>query len=62
MTRSDWSSAKELIDILKEAEQVVPEELYGMAERFEAKKARGGFTRGGRGGGRGDFQSQGNWR
>lgn len=56
----DWGSAKELIEILKEANQEVPDELVTMAERFEAKKARdaqnggsrGGFRgRGGRGGG-----------
>lgn len=38
MTRQDWHHAKELISILEEAEQEVPEELYKMAERFEAWK------------------------
>jgi ATP-dependent RNA helicase DDX43 len=46
MTRSDWGSAKELIDILQEANQEIPQELHEMATRFEAKKARGGFSRG----------------
>jgi ATP-dependent RNA helicase DDX43 len=54
MTRQDWGSAAELIEILKEAGQEIPEELHNMAERFAAKKERmknerGGF-RGGRGG------------
>lgn len=40
LTRSDWRSAKELIEILKEANQEVPEELEKMAERYEAKKQR----------------------
>jgi ATP-dependent RNA helicase DDX43 len=57
MTRSDWSTAKELIVILEEANQEVPEELHGMAERFEARKARGGPLGGGGRGGRGNFQS-----
>lgn len=34
MTRSDWARASELIDILEEAEQFVPDELRNMAERF----------------------------
>ncbi|KAH8330101.1 hypothetical protein KR074_009910 [Drosophila pseudoananassae] len=40
ITREDWGMAKELIDILKEAEQEVPEELQNMATRFQAMKAR----------------------
>ncbi|KAE8747204.1 hypothetical protein FOCC_FOCC006071 [Frankliniella occidentalis] len=58
-TRGDWGSAKELIPILEEAAQEVPEGLFEMAERFEAMKERrareGGDRRGGggRGGGRG---------
>ncbi|CAK1545538.1 unnamed protein product [Leptosia nina] len=56
MTRSDWAHAKELISILEEANQEVPEELRLMAERFDAMKARrerdgGRGGRGGRGGG-----------
>nr|QOS47394.1 DEAD-box DDX43 [Locusta migratoria] len=38
VTRSDWAQAKELIAILEEANQEVPEELYKMAERFQAWK------------------------
>ncbi|XP_052777859.1 probable ATP-dependent RNA helicase DDX43 [Mya arenaria] len=63
ITRSDWSKAKDLINIMVEAQQEVPEELQEMAERFQIMKARrdaeggGGRGRGGgRGGGRGrDF-------
>jgi ATP-dependent RNA helicase DDX43 len=60
MTRSDWGSAAELIDILKEAEQEVSQELQDMADRFKAKKERekterasfgGSFRGGNRGGG-----------
>lgn len=61
-TRSDWGSAAELIVILEEADQDVPEELREMKNRFDAMKERreremeqfgmsGGG--GGRGGGRG---------
>ncbi|KAG5673977.1 hypothetical protein PVAND_003973 [Polypedilum vanderplanki] len=56
VTRSDWSVAKELIEILEEANQEVPEELLEMSKRFEARKARepmrggGGRGRGNRGG------------
>lgn len=63
-TRSDWASAAELIGILEEAGQDVPEELRDMAKRFEVMKERkekemqafgmgGGGGGGGRGGGRG---------
>ncbi|KAK1118071.1 hypothetical protein K0M31_015350 [Melipona bicolor] len=38
MTRRDWSHTKELINILEEANQQVPDELYQMAERYEAWK------------------------
>ncbi|XP_043065891.1 probable ATP-dependent RNA helicase DDX43 [Drosophila bipectinata] len=56
ITREDWGMAKELINILKEAEQEVPEELYNMAKRFQAMKNRrgdgdGGCSAGGRFGG-----------
>lgn len=62
-TRSDWAVATELIKILEEAEQDVPDEIRKMAERFTAKKDRdareksafgrrdGGRGGGGRGGG-----------
>lgn len=56
-TRQDWAMAAELIKILEEADQDVPDEIRSMAERFAAKKERdnrereGGFGGGGRGGG-----------
>ncbi len=63
ITRSDWGSAKELINILEEANQEVPDGLQDMAQRFEEKKARreqekrafglGGGGRGRGGGNRG---------
>ncbi|XP_058813426.1 probable ATP-dependent RNA helicase DDX43 [Topomyia yanbarensis] len=61
-TRSDWAIASELINILEEADQDVPDEIRKMAERFAAKKEResrekaafgGGRREGGRGGGGG---------
>lgn len=36
MTREDWRHAQELIDILQEANQVVPQDLFAMAERYKA--------------------------
>lgn len=68
MTRSDWGSAAELIEILKEAEQEVLPQLQDMADRYKAKKERekteraafgsafgnsGSFRGGNRGGDRG---------
>lgn len=56
ISRKDWGHARELIKILEEANQEVPDELQQMAERFEAMKLRrdkeggGGRGRGGRGG------------
>ena len=58
VTRSDWGSAEELIGILEEADQEVPEDLRNMKERFDAMKARkdreksqmGGMRNGGGGG------------
>ena len=41
MSREDWRHAKELIAILEEASQEVPEELRGMAERFAKRMADG---------------------
>ncbi|XP_074006934.1 probable ATP-dependent RNA helicase DDX43 [Numenius arquata] len=35
VTRSDWRVASELIDILERANQVVPDELIAMAERYK---------------------------
>ncbi|XP_062506674.1 probable ATP-dependent RNA helicase DDX43 [Corticium candelabrum] len=40
MTREDWRHAQELIDILAEASQEVPDELVAMAERFQAHRNR----------------------
>ncbi|KAJ8925636.1 hypothetical protein NQ315_009481 [Exocentrus adspersus] len=55
-TRADWGQAKELISILEEAEQEIPDELHGMAERYgawkEKKDTERGSGRGFRGGGR----------
>ncbi|XP_065372521.1 probable ATP-dependent RNA helicase DDX43 [Calliphora vicina] len=60
ITRSDWGMAPELISILEEANQHVPDELRDMAERFAKMKERkneemGKFNnmRGPRGGGYG---------
>ncbi|XP_017007606.2 probable ATP-dependent RNA helicase DDX43 isoform X1 [Drosophila takahashii] len=53
ITREDWGMAKELIEILQEAEQEVPEELHNMARRFKAMKERRAAESGGFGGGGG---------
>lgn len=53
ITRSDWAHASELIKILQEANQDVPDELQNMADRFSAmklRKDRDGGERRGRGG------------
>ncbi|XP_059051770.1 probable ATP-dependent RNA helicase DDX43 [Achroia grisella] len=56
ISRNDWGHARELIKILEEANQEIPDELELMAKRFEAMKLRrdqeggGGRGRGGRGG------------
>ncbi|XP_050355152.1 probable ATP-dependent RNA helicase DDX43 [Nymphalis io] len=53
VTRNDWAHARDLIKILEEANQEVPDELFSMAERFEAmklRKERNGGERRGRGG------------
>ncbi|KAJ6638339.1 putative ATP-dependent RNA helicase DDX43 [Pseudolycoriella hygida] len=62
VTREDWGSAGDLINILEEADQEVPDELREMKKRFEAMKERkekersmyggGGGRRGGGFGGR----------
>ncbi|XP_062570833.1 probable ATP-dependent RNA helicase DDX43 [Saccostrea cucullata] len=64
LTRSDWRSATHLIEILEEANQIVPDELASMAERYEAHKqklneerANGIFRP--RGGGRGRRREEG---
>lgn len=57
ITREDWAMAQELINILEEAQQEVPEQLRDMSKRFAAMKdrraAEGGGGRGFGGGGRG---------
>ena len=63
-TRENWRWAKPLIEILEEAQQDVPEELFSMAERFKARQerdkreGRSGGGRGGRGGGGGGRYSK----
>lgn len=39
-TRTDWAQADELIKILEEAEQNVPDELRGTKNRFDSMKER----------------------
>lgn len=60
VTRKDWAHARDLMKILEEANQEIPDELVQMAERFDNMRLRreqedGGGGRGGRGrgGGRG---------
>ncbi|XP_069127188.1 probable ATP-dependent RNA helicase DDX53 [Argopecten irradians] len=62
MTRNDWRSAQLLIDIMEEADQEIPQDLYDMAERYERMKkkreeerASGGGSR--FGGGRDRYKS-----
>ncbi|XP_013186270.1 probable ATP-dependent RNA helicase DDX43 [Amyelois transitella] len=50
IARNDWAHAKDLIKILEEANQEVPDELESMAERFKAMKLRREKEGGGRGG------------
>lgn len=59
MTREDWKHAAELIKILKEADQEVPQGLISMAQRYadwkvkhDAEMAAYGGRGGRRGGGR----------
>lgn len=60
MTRQDWGTAAELIEIMREADQEVPKEVEDMAERFKAKKEREAAEgRPFRGGGRGRGGSRG---
>uniref|UniRef100_A0A1A9WCD5 RNA helicase n=1 Tax=Glossina brevipalpis TaxID=37001 RepID=A0A1A9WCD5_9MUSC len=40
MTRSDWALAAELIKIMEEAEQNIPDQLRDMAERFKQMKGK----------------------
>lgn len=63
VTRGDWGTAAELIDILEEAGQEVPTEIRNMAERFKEMKQRRedektAFGMGGRGGGGGGFRGR----
>ncbi len=55
IAREDWKHAKELIEILKQGEQEVPQVLHDMAERYEAmlkkRMEEEGGSRFGRGGG-----------
>ncbi|GFO44189.1 ATP-dependent RNA helicase ddx53 [Plakobranchus ocellatus] len=57
VTRQDWKHAQNLIDIMAEANQEIPDDLLAMAERYSAFKRRqdseGGFGGRGRGRGRG---------
>ncbi|XP_073258696.1 probable ATP-dependent RNA helicase DDX43 [Porites lutea] len=58
VTRDDWRQAHKLINIMVEANQVVPDELADMAQRYEEFRERNGYNnegggRGGRGGGGG---------
>ena len=55
-TREDWKKSTELIKILEDSNQVVPDELRVMSERWEKKRVqieREGRRGGGRGGGGG---------
>lgn len=40
MTRDNWRHAAELIKIMEEADQEVPNEVYQMAERYDAMRER----------------------
>jgi ATP-dependent RNA helicase DDX43 len=40
MTRNDWRHAEELIKIMEEADQIVPQQVYDMAQRYNAMKER----------------------
>ncbi|XP_065284614.1 probable ATP-dependent RNA helicase DDX43 [Dermacentor albipictus] len=43
VTRQDWMQARDLIEVLEEANQYVPQELYAMADHFDAWKKRCAF-------------------
>ncbi|KAK7100514.1 probable ATP-dependent RNA helicase DDX43 [Littorina saxatilis] len=58
LTRGDWRSAQQLINIMAEANQEVPDELIEMAERFKVRQERDERD-GRRGGGRGGFRGGG---
>ncbi|KAJ8033397.1 putative ATP-dependent RNA helicase DDX43 [Holothuria leucospilota] len=72
MTRRDWQWAGEIINIMEEAGQEVPDELAEMAERYERAQekkrmelesfgVRGGNRRGRRGGGSGGSRDTRGW-
>uniref|UniRef100_A0A182MJI6 RNA helicase n=1 Tax=Anopheles culicifacies TaxID=139723 RepID=A0A182MJI6_9DIPT len=61
MTRSDWAVAAELIKIMEEANQEVPDEVRDMAKRFEARRDRGGSGRGGGRGGKEGYGARRRW-
>jgi len=55
MSRADWRHASELIKIMEEAQQEVPQEVYEMAQRYSAMRERRRNEGSERFGGRGDF-------
>jgi len=55
MTRNDWRHASELIKIMEEANQEVPQEVYEMAQRYSAMRERRQNEGPDRFKGRGDF-------
>lgn len=61
ITRNDWCHAGDLIKILEEAHQEVPDELELMAQRFHAMKLRRGQEGGGRGRGGSSRGRRGRW-
>ncbi|XP_018565076.1 probable ATP-dependent RNA helicase DDX43 [Anoplophora glabripennis] len=54
-TRNDWGQAKDLINILEEAQQEIPHELHNMAERYTVWKEKKDSSGRGTGRGRGGF-------
>lgn len=52
MTRNDWRHADELIKIMEEAAQEVPQEVYSMAQRYTSMRERRREEGDDRGGGR----------
>lgn len=62
VTRENWRQARELINILEEANQEVPEGLYSMADRFDAWKQKRDEENAACGGDRGDRRGGGGYR
>ncbi len=60
MAREDWKHAKELIEILKQGQQIVPDALIDMASRYEAmlKRKAESFDSGRGGSGGGGFRDR----